>query len=91
MFPLNIHTSSVNTPTLTPTVVTTDLRSTSNTGPTQQLLEDCHASVYPGPEGVPHRDGGCKDLGPAGYVKAVKAILPGVSKRAQSIPNSSLA
>ena len=33
----------------------------------------------------------CKDLGAAGYVRAVKAVLPGVSKRAQSIPNSSLA
>ena len=91
MFPLNIHTSSVNTPTMTPTVVTTDLRSTSNTGPTQQLLEDCHASVYPGPEGVPHRDGGCKDIGAAGSVRAVKVVPPGASKRAQSIPNSSLA
>jgi hypothetical protein len=72
VFPLNIHTSSVNTPTMTPTVVTTDLRSTSNTGPTQQLL-------------------GCKDVGAAVAVRAVKVVPPGVSKRAQSIPNSSLA
>jgi hypothetical protein len=91
VFPLNIHTSSVNTPTMTPTVVTTDLRSTSNTGPSQQLLDGCHASVYPGSEGVPHRDGGCKDVGAAVAVRAVKVVPPGVSKRAQSIPNSSLA
>jgi len=72
-------------------VVTTDLRSTSTTGPTQQLLDGCHASVYPGSAGVPHCDGGCKDIGAAGSVRAVKVIPPGASKRAQSTPNSSLA
>ena len=85
MFPLNIHTSSVNTPTLTPTVVTTDLRTTTNTGPTQQLLENGHAGVYPSPEGVPHRDGGCKDAGHAEYVRFGDAVVPGLSKRTPAL------
>ena len=91
MFPLNIHTSSVNTPTLTPTVVTTDLRTTSNAGPTQQLLDDCHAGVHPGPDGVHHHDGGCKDVGPAEYIRGVMAVLPGPSKRPPAILNPSSA
>jgi hypothetical protein len=78
---LNIHASSVNTPTLAPSVVTTDLRSTSNTGPTQQTLNDCHAEARPGPDGVLHRDGGCRELRPAEYVKNVMTVIPGPSKR----------
>ena len=86
MFPLNILTSSVNTPTLTPTVVTTDLRTTSNAGPTQQLLDDCHAGVRPGPDWVLHRDGGCKE-----YLRGVMAVLPGPSKRPPAVLNPSSA
>ena len=90
MFPLNIHTSSVNTPTMTPTVVTTDLRTTSNAGPTQQTLNDCHAGVRPGPDRAIQRDGGCRDLGPAEYLKSVMAVIPGPSKRPPATlnPNS---
>ena len=33
----------------------------------------------------------CKDIGSAGYVRAVKAVLPGVSKRAQANLNPSSA
>jgi len=56
---------------LHPAVVTTDLGTTTNAGPTQQLLIDRHAGVYPGPKGVHHRDGGCKDAGSAEYTRGV--------------------
>ena len=91
MFPLNIHTSSVNTPTLTPTVVTTDLRTISNAGPTQQILDNGHAGVRPGPDGVLPRDGGCNGLRPAEYLRGVMAVLPGPSKRPPAVLNPSSA
>ena len=81
VFPLNIHTSSVNTPTLAPSVVTTDLRSISTTGPTQQTLTDRHAEARPGPHGSLLHDGGCKGLGSADYGKNTMAVIPGPSKR----------
>ena len=81
VFPLNIHASSVNTPTLAPSVVTTDLRSISTTGPTQQTLNDRHAEARPGPNGSLLHDGGCRDLGSAEHVKNVMTVIPGPSKR----------
>jgi hypothetical protein len=81
VFPLNIHASSVNTPTLAPSVVTTDLRSISTTGPTQQTLTDRHVEARPGPHGSVLHDGGCKGSGSADYVKNTMAVIPGPSKR----------
>ena len=74
-----------------PAIQAFDCFHTTNAGPTQQLLEDRHAGVYPGPEGVHHRDGGCKDASPTEYIRGVNAVLPGPSKRLPAILNPSSA
>ena len=82
MFPLNIHTSSVNTPTLTPTIVNTDLHPNVPERSTQRTLEDHHAGAQPRLEAP--REGGCKggraSDNPDNYLRGMIRILPGPSK-----------
>ena len=89
MFPMNIHTSSVNNPTMNPTVVTTDLRATVNTASPQQVLDDYHVGARPVSDGLRLRDGGCNDPGPADYVRGGATLLPGPSKRLPTLLNPS--
>jgi hypothetical protein len=91
VFPMNIHTSSVNSPTMNPTVVTTDLRAAVNAGPPQQVLDEYHVGARPVSDGLRLRDGGCNDLGPADYIRSGVALLPGPSKRTPTLLNPSSA
>ena len=64
MFPLSIHNSSITAPAPTPTTIATDLQSNQ----VEELpLKTRHAGALLGPEGVHHRDGGCKDGLTASY------------------------
>ena len=75
MFPLNIHTSSVTTPSIPSTIVTTNLQPGSIEEIPPPVIEARHAGALLGPGGVHHRDGGCKDATNTGY-----RIRPGPSK-----------
>ena len=80
MFPLNIHTSSVTTPTIPATIVTTNLQPGSIKEIPQPVLEARHVGALLGPGGVHHREGGCKDSASKAYLNSMTRILPGPSK-----------